>query len=110
MDAQEFLHQLARRARFSTTKMTKIDCFRSARLLVGLNCFEPGQEQKVHAHPGADKFYFVVTGKARFVVGDRTIEAHAGDLILAPAGAPHGVERAHEQTVLLVGIAPPPAA
>ena len=110
MDAQEFLHQLAARARFSAGKMTKIDCFRSTRLLVGLNCFEPGQEQKVHAHPSADKFYFVVSGKARFVVGDRTVEAQSGDLILAPAGAPHGVERALERTVLLVGIAPPPTA
>ena len=107
MDAQDVLHQLALRARFSASKMTKLDCFRSPRLLIGLNCFEPGQEQKVHAHAGADKFYFVVSGKARFVVGDSTVEARAGDLILAPEGVPHGVERALERTVLLVGIAPP---
>jgi quercetin dioxygenase-like cupin family protein len=110
MDAQDLSHHLAARARFSATKMTKIDCFRSARLLVGLNCFEPGQEQKVHAHPGADKFYFVVSGKARFVVGDTTLEAASGDLILAPEGVPHGVERALERTIVLVGIAPSPAA
>src|SRR3989442_1258629 len=59
--------------------MTKLDCFRSRHLLVGLNCFEPGQEQTVHAHDGADKFYFVVTGKARFTVGDRTLEARSVD-------------------------------
>ena len=88
--------------------MTKIDCFRSARLLVGLNCFEPGQAQRVHAHPGADKFYFVVSGKARFIVGERRYEASAGDLVEAPEGVPHGVERALERTVLLVGIAPAP--
>ena len=90
--------------------MTKIDCFRSTRLLIGLNCFEPGQEQQVHAHPGADKFYFVVSGKARFVVGETTLEAGAGDLVLAPAGVPHGVACALERTIVLVGIAPPPAA
>jgi len=110
MDAQDLSQHLAARARFSMTKMTKIDCFRSMRLLVGLNCFEPGQEQKVHAHPGADKFYFVVSGKARFVVGEATLEAAAGDLILAPEGVPHGVERALERTIVLVGIAPPPPA
>ncbi|HYL21050.1 MAG TPA: cupin domain-containing protein [Gemmatimonadales bacterium] len=110
MDAQDLSQHLAARARFSATKMTKIDCFRSTRLLVGLNCFEPGQEQKVHAHPGADKFYFVVSGKARFVVGEATLEAATGDLILAPEGVPHGVERALERTIVLVGIAPPPAA
>lgn len=108
MDIQELLQHLPERARFSGTKMTKVDCFRSDRLLVGLNCFEPGQEQSVHTHAGADKFYLVVDGKARFVVGDRTIEAGPGDLILAPAGVPHGVERALTRTLVLVGIAPAP--
>jgi len=50
---------------------------------VGLNCFEPGQSQAVHAHAGADKFYVVLSGKANFVVGERTVAAVAGDLILA---------------------------
>src|SRR2546427_4343471 len=63
MDTQDLLQHVPERARFSGTKMTKLDCFRSDRLLVGLNCFEPGQEQPVHAHAGADKFYLVVTGK-----------------------------------------------
>jgi len=108
MDTQDLLQHLPDQARFSGSKMTKVDCFRSDRLLVGLNCFEPGQEQKVHTHAGADKFYLVVSGKARFAVGDRTTEAQAGDLILAPAGVPHGVERALERTVVLVAIAPAP--
>ena len=109
MDTQDLLQHLPERAQFSGTKMTKLDCYRSDRLLVGLNCFEPGQEQKVHTHAGADKFYFVVSGKARFVIGDRTIEARSGDLVLASAGTPHGVEKAVERTVVLVAIAPAPA-
>jgi len=108
MDTQDLLQHLPDEARFSGTKMTKVDCFRSDRLLVGLNCFEPGQEQKPHTHAGADKFYLVVSGKARFVVGGRTIEARPGDLVLAPEGVPHGVERALERTVVLVAIAPAP--
>src|SRR5947208_13197504 len=108
MDTQDLLQHLPECARFSDTQMTKLDCFRSDRLLVGLNCFEPGQEQQVHAHDGADKFYFVVAGKARFVIGDRSVEAGAGDLILAPAGVPHGVEQALERTVVLVAMAPAP--
>jgi quercetin dioxygenase-like cupin family protein len=108
MDTQELLQHLPERAQFSGAKMTKLDCFRSDRLLVGLNCFEPGQEQRVHTHAGADKFYVVVSGKARFVVGSRTVEARSGDLIVAPAGVPHGVEQALERTVVLVAIAPAP--
>src|SRR3989442_10340518 len=108
MDTQDLLQHVPARAAFSAVKPTKIDCFRSARLLVGLNCFEAGQEQQVHAHAGADKFYLVVSGKARFTVGDRTVEAQSGDLILAPEGVPHGVERALERTVVLVAVAPAP--
>ena len=108
MDAQDWLQQLPARAAFDAARMIKIDCFRSERLLVGLNCFEPGQSQRVHTHTGADKFYFVVSGKASFVVGDRTFEAAAGDLVLAPEGVSHGVQHAIERTVLLVGIAPAP--
>jgi quercetin dioxygenase-like cupin family protein len=108
MDTHDLLQHLPARAVFDPSKMTKIDCFRSPRMLVGLNCFEPGQAQRVHSHVGADKFYFVVSGKARFIVGERTFEAAVGDLIEAPDGVPHGVERALERTVLLVGIAPAP--
>lgn len=108
MDAQDLIQHLPTRAAFAPARMTKLDCFRSDRLLVGLNCFEPGQEQKIHAHDGADKFYFVVSGKASFVLGDRTLAARTGDLILAPAGVPHGVAQALERTVLLVAIAPAP--
>src|SRR5438094_4762264 len=69
---------------------------------------EPGQEQPVHTHAGADKFYLVVTGKARFILGDSVREAGPGDLILAPEGVPHGIETALERTVMLVAIAPAP--
>src|SRR5438270_13563409 len=83
MDTQDLLQHLPERARFSDAKMTKLDCFRSDRLLIGLNCFEPGQEQTVHTHAGADKFYLVVAGKARFAVGHPTLEARTGDPIPA---------------------------
>ena len=92
------------RAAFASEKMQKLDCFATSRLLVGLNCFEPGQSQKVHAHDGADKFYLVLSGKATVQVGDESREVGAGDLVLAPSGVPHGVPAAHERTVMLVGI------
>lgn len=108
MESQHPVQHLSHRAVFDPAKPTKLECFRSARLLLGLNCLETGQTQPVHAHAGADKFYFVVSGYARFIVGDATTDAAAGDLVVAPADVPHGVERAFERTVLLVGIAPAP--
>lgn len=109
MTPQELVQHLPDRAAFRADAMTKIDCFRSERLLVGLNCFEPGQAQAVHTHAGADKFYVVLSGKANFVVGERIVGAGPGDLIVAPAGVPHGVERADERTIVLIAMAPPPS-
>ena len=95
--------------KFSADKATKADLFVSRQLFVGLNCFEPGQSQKVHVHAGADKFYLVVTGKARMTVGEETREVGPGTVVWAPADLPHGVAQALERTVMLVAIAPPPA-
>jgi len=108
--ATSYLFDPAGLARFSPERATKADVVRGERLFVGLNCFEPGQSQAVHAHPGADKFYLIVTGKARMVVGDERFEAGAGALVWAPAEVPHGVEEALERTTMVIAIAPPPPA
>ena len=93
---------------FDPARAAKADLFRGDRLFVGLNCFEAGQAQKVHAHAGADKFYLVLSGRARLTVGSETREAGPGTVIWAPAEVPHGVDEALERTVMLVAIAPPP--
>jgi quercetin dioxygenase-like cupin family protein len=96
-------------ATFSGDKAAKADLFGGRHMFVGLNCFEPGQSQKVHVHAGSDKFYLVVSGKARMMVGDQTREVGPGTIVWAPADLPHGVAQALERTVMLVAIAPPPA-
>jgi quercetin dioxygenase-like cupin family protein len=93
---------------FDPIKAGKTDLYSGRQLFVGLNCFEPGQSQKTHVHSGADKFYLVVSGKARMTVGDETVEVEAGTVVWAPADVPHGVERALERTIMLIGMAPPP--
>jgi quercetin dioxygenase-like cupin family protein len=95
-------------SRFNLDAATKADLFRGASLFLGLNCFEAGQTQRVHTHAGADKFYLVVSGRARMSVGSETREVGPGTVVWAPADVPHGVAQALERTVLLVGIAPPP--
>ena len=93
---------------FDPVKAGKSDLYSGRQLFVGLNCFEPGQSQKVHVHAGSDKFYLVVSGKARMTVGSETREVAAGTVVWAPADVPHGVAEALERTVMLVAIAPPP--
>lgn len=103
-----YRHRPADLARFDGPKAAKVDVTRGASLLVGLNCFEPGQSQPVHAHRGADKFYLILSGKARMSVGDESFDAVAGDLAWAPADVPHGVLEVFERTVMMIGMAPPP--
>jgi quercetin dioxygenase-like cupin family protein len=93
---------------FSAERASKADLARSANLFVGLNTFEAGQSQRVHVHGDADKFYVIISGKARMTVGEETREAEAGTLVWAPAGIPHGVVEALERTVMLIGMSPPP--
>jgi len=88
-------------------KFYKTTLWQGEHVMVGLNCLEPNQTQRLHAHDGADKFYFVLEGRGRFTVGDDEQEAGAGSLVIAPAGIPHGVTNVgNERLSLLVGIAP----
>jgi quercetin dioxygenase-like cupin family protein len=93
---------------FSSEKAAKVDVFLGRHLFVGLNCFEPGQSQKRHVHAESDKFYLVLSGKARMIVGDETGDVEAGTIVWAPADVPHGVLEALERTVMLVALAPAP--
>jgi len=78
-------------------------------MMLGLNCLEPGQTQKLHAHADADKIYFVLEGSGEFTIGDEKREAGEGTLVVAPASVPHAVSNQGSQRLsLLVAIAPPP--
>ncbi len=104
----EFLIDPVAHATFGTSRSTKADLVRGAHLFLGLNCFEPGQEQRVHHHDGVDKFYLILSGKARMAVGADQFEVGPGALVWAPANLPHGVLLALERTVMMIGMSPPP--
>jgi quercetin dioxygenase-like cupin family protein len=48
----------------------------------------PGSGPELHAHPYAEVFV-VQEGELMFTVGDATVEAQGGQIIVAPAGVPH---------------------
>jgi mannose-6-phosphate isomerase-like protein (cupin superfamily) len=91
-------------------KMYKSTLFESKRMLLGVNCLEPGQSDRVHTHADEDKFYFVIEGEGEFVLGDDTLTAGPGQTIVAPAGVTHGVNnRSNARLVILMGLTPWPA-
>jgi quercetin dioxygenase-like cupin family protein len=88
-------------------KFFKTTLWQGDHVMVGLNCLEPRQTQPVHAHDGADKFYFVLAGRGSFSVGDEQQTVEAGALVIAPAGVPHGVTNTGDDRLsLLIAIAP----
>jgi mannose-6-phosphate isomerase-like protein (cupin superfamily) len=47
-----------------------------------------GKGPDLHKHP-YDEVFVVQEGELAFTVGDETIEATGGQIVIAPAGAPH---------------------
>ena len=96
---------------FAPEKLAKHNLFETPQMFCDVYCLEPGQAQKVHAHAGATKFYFVLEGRARFTCGGASQSLGAGELAWSPPGEPHGVENdSGARTVLLVAMSPNPNA
>jgi mannose-6-phosphate isomerase-like protein (cupin superfamily) len=95
--------------RFSADKMQKVNLFETDHMFADIYCLEPGQEQKVHAHAGADKIYFVLEGTGRFLIGGQERDLGPDQITLAPADVEHGVRNdSQDRVVLLVFMAPNP--
>ena len=96
-------------ASFRADKMGKATIFASERILVGLNCFEPGQEHALHAHGGTDKVYHVLAGRGLVLLEGREVPVEAGVMLVAPEGVPHGIRNTgSERLVVLAILAPAP--
>ena len=94
---------------FKSEKMNKVSLFDTDRFFCDVYCLEPGQTQKVHAHEGSDKIYYVLEGRARITVGSEEKEVQAGEMTMAPSGDEHGVvNHTSYRTTMLVFMAPKP--
>lgn len=95
--------------RFSPDKMQKVNLFETERMFTDIYCLEPGQEQKRHAHYGADKIYLVIEGTGRFHIGDDERDLGPNEIVMAPADVEHGVRNESQgRLVVLVFMAPNP--
>jgi quercetin dioxygenase-like cupin family protein len=64
-----------------------------------------GSGPRLHRHPYEETF-IVREGTVRFTVGDDTIEATAGDIIVVPAGTPHKFVNAGSAPMRQISIHP----
>ncbi|GGN06500.1 cupin [Thermus composti] len=103
------IKDVKRLARFDPEKMVKIPVFDSTHMLYDLYALLPGQSQKVHAHPGSDKVYFVLEGEVVVRIGEEEALLAPGMATLARAGEAHGVQNVSASpALLLVVMAPRP--
>lgn len=48
----------------------------------------PGEGPKLHQHP-YEEILIIQEGSATYTIGSTTLEAHAGQIAIVPAGVPH---------------------
>jgi quercetin dioxygenase-like cupin family protein len=55
-----------------------------------------------HRHAAHDEGFYVVSGSARFTVGETTYEASAGTFVMVPPGVPHTFANPSDQPTVLL--------
>jgi quercetin dioxygenase-like cupin family protein len=65
----------------------------------------PGEGPDLHRHPYEETF-IMLEGTASFTVDGETVEAHAGQIVVVPAGAAHGFVNSGEGRLLQVSVHP----
>jgi quercetin dioxygenase-like cupin family protein len=79
------------------------------RALLDLYCLAPGQSQTPHTHGEQDKIYLVLEGRGRIHLDGQEEAVAPGEVVVAKAGAAHGVVNdGPDPLVLLVVVTPPP--
>ena len=95
--------------RFAPEKLQKVNLFETGDMFCDIYCLEPGQEQTVHAHAGATKFYYVIEGTARITIGDSIRQLSPGEIAWSLPDEPHGAaNESEDRVVMLVAMAPNP--
>jgi mannose-6-phosphate isomerase-like protein (cupin superfamily) len=88
-------------------KHGKASLFENEAMLVGLNCYAPGQETKKHAHKEQNRFYMVLEGSGEISLDDETRSLTKDEIFFVPNGHSHRVRNTGTGNfLLLVCIAP----
>jgi len=74
---------------------------------IGISFFlvigEPGRGPRLHKH-NYDEIVYVISGRAKWIIGDKVRDAVAGDVLVVRAGEPHKFVCADEDPVRQIDI------
>jgi quercetin dioxygenase-like cupin family protein len=74
----------------------------SQQLVVGRTVLPPGARHERHAHPHADEFLVVMSGRGMVYTDGGEEPSASGDVIFTPAGEFHGFNNTSDGDVLLI--------
>ncbi|NOZ92303.1 cupin domain-containing protein [bacterium 3DAC] len=64
----------------------------------------PGASVGFHVHEGTEEVYYVLSGKAKYIDGDKEVVITGGTITITPEGTGHGVENIGEDTLKLLAV------
>jgi quercetin dioxygenase-like cupin family protein len=65
-----------------------------------------GNEPPAHTHSYEDEAYYIIEGSIKFWIGDKVVDAKAGDFVFLPKEVPHKFEVQSDKVRELMWIAP----
>jgi len=68
---------------------------------------EPGQTTRWHRLAGTTERYVIVAGRGRAEVGDETLEATPGDVIVIPPGQPQRITNTGDTDLVFLALCTP---
>jgi quercetin dioxygenase-like cupin family protein len=76
------------------------------RLYVMRHIYEPGGTHVPHEHDDTEQAYIVISGTARAIVGEETLDLAAGDVVYIPPNTNHEVVATGDEPyeVMLIGV------
>jgi len=67
----------------------------------------PGKRKPLHKHPASDEFFYIIKGKFRFQVGDKTFVAVPGDVVQGKMDTPHTFENISDEPGVFLSVKGP---
>lgn len=67
----------------------------------------PGKSSLRHYHPEAEESYYILSGRARVLIGEEEVELTAGTAVLIPAPQPHKITNIGSEDLAFLAICVP---
>lgn len=68
---------------------------------------EPHHEASPHFHKRSDELYFIVSGKGRAIIDDKSYNVEKGDVVFIPVGSKHSLENNTDEKLEILAISAP---